>query len=648
MVSKNNVVKRLEENSEQRPHFAIRKLSIGAASVLIGLSFLGLNHQTVKADTNAGSDSENGNAASGDVDKSTQAVSSIPDKVVVETNSSSSVSTKKSESTSAQTSATDSGSEETESSKSSNVINSNQDLKIDSAKLEDAKISKNSLAESKVSVPSASSSASAASAKVSNSSISEDEAERKYPENFVRVTREVTINFPDGYKDKDGSTSFKSEQTLRYSDLKGVDSTTGKVLTYDTWKSDSGKNELDAEEVPKIDGYSPLVDGKAVNVSNDGNYYVPAASITVDGKNKPTITKFSQVTVSYQANQISNEIDFVDNVDSDDKEKQIVGTQTVQGKTDEIIKLSLDGKNNSAKLSVPEGYEIVPGTNFPTRIPLRPKAQPLEVYVQKNDRKLIINYVSDQQDNSKGKIVGNQTVNGKSGQTVKFTLEVPNGWEAVSGTRIPDETVTFGNVDSSPQTVYIQHKIDTTYAANHENDNDLYRTVTRTIEATQSGEKQSQIGSETRTFYRNKSYDEVTKKTTYTDWQSANSDDNSNNYSSFSLPYLEGYIVSAQENGRPITVTISNNQAILAAENAVPNQTTGPIDRTIVVTYTQTSSSKPNNPDNTNHDQGQGTIQTINLIDSDGQIKPLLLKQLPAKLAKLRILLFMVKRDQIM
>jgi hypothetical protein len=36
--------------NEIRQHFSIRKLSVGAASVLIGLSFLGWNAQTVKAD----------------------------------------------------------------------------------------------------------------------------------------------------------------------------------------------------------------------------------------------------------------------------------------------------------------------------------------------------------------------------------------------------------------------------------------------------------------------------------------------------------------------------------------------------------------------------------------------------------------------
>lgn len=36
---------------EKMQHFSIRKLSIGAASVLIGISFLGVKASTVKADS---------------------------------------------------------------------------------------------------------------------------------------------------------------------------------------------------------------------------------------------------------------------------------------------------------------------------------------------------------------------------------------------------------------------------------------------------------------------------------------------------------------------------------------------------------------------------------------------------------------------
>ena len=72
MLGKNNFKERLKkmELQAKKDRFSIRKLTIGAASVLLGFSFMGLNAQSAKAETinpikqdqetlNAQSDSEN-------------------------------------------------------------------------------------------------------------------------------------------------------------------------------------------------------------------------------------------------------------------------------------------------------------------------------------------------------------------------------------------------------------------------------------------------------------------------------------------------------------------------------------------------------------------------------------------------------------
>ncbi|RMC55144.1 SLAP domain-containing protein [Lactobacillus sp. ESL0261] len=53
MLGKNNNKERIRkmEMQAKQDHFSIRKLTIGAASVLLGFTFFGLNNQTVKADT---------------------------------------------------------------------------------------------------------------------------------------------------------------------------------------------------------------------------------------------------------------------------------------------------------------------------------------------------------------------------------------------------------------------------------------------------------------------------------------------------------------------------------------------------------------------------------------------------------------------
>ena len=50
MVSKNNRIKRMEESAERQSHFGIRKLTVGAASVLLGITLLfGANAKVARA-----------------------------------------------------------------------------------------------------------------------------------------------------------------------------------------------------------------------------------------------------------------------------------------------------------------------------------------------------------------------------------------------------------------------------------------------------------------------------------------------------------------------------------------------------------------------------------------------------------------------
>ena len=51
MLSKNNFNEKIRQMDEKKERFSIRKLTVGAASVLIGLIFIGVGGQTVHADT---------------------------------------------------------------------------------------------------------------------------------------------------------------------------------------------------------------------------------------------------------------------------------------------------------------------------------------------------------------------------------------------------------------------------------------------------------------------------------------------------------------------------------------------------------------------------------------------------------------------
>lgn len=66
MLGKNNFKERLRkmENQDKHDRFSIRKLSIGAASVLIGFAFMsGVGTHTVLADENASASNSNGQSS---------------------------------------------------------------------------------------------------------------------------------------------------------------------------------------------------------------------------------------------------------------------------------------------------------------------------------------------------------------------------------------------------------------------------------------------------------------------------------------------------------------------------------------------------------------------------------------------------------
>lgn len=49
MLSKNNFKEKIRQIEEKKERFSIRKLSIGAASVLLGFTFMGLSSQSAHA-----------------------------------------------------------------------------------------------------------------------------------------------------------------------------------------------------------------------------------------------------------------------------------------------------------------------------------------------------------------------------------------------------------------------------------------------------------------------------------------------------------------------------------------------------------------------------------------------------------------------
>lgn len=88
MLSKNNTQEKLRKLEEKKNHFAIRKLTVGAASVLIGLTFMGVSNNHVEAATNDQS------IATTNINQKAQVESSSPQKDDTQTSSNTPVSSK--------------------------------------------------------------------------------------------------------------------------------------------------------------------------------------------------------------------------------------------------------------------------------------------------------------------------------------------------------------------------------------------------------------------------------------------------------------------------------------------------------------------------------------------------------------------------
>ena len=133
-----------------------------------------------------------------------------------------------------------------------------------------------------------------------------------------------------------------------------------------------------------------------------------------------------------------------------------------------------------------------------------------------------------------GKEVGQTTISGKTGETVKVTPEVPSGWRIVSGQDIP-ETITATATGVPTVVVKVEHSTITVTpetpekdiptgpvpgdpSKNYEKLASLTSTPTRTIVVTDPSGKQTRV-TQTVNFTRTATFDEVTGGITYSDWK---------------------------------------------------------------------------------------------------------------------------------
>ena len=190
---------------------------------------------------------------------------------------------------------------------------------------------------------------------------------------------------------------------------------------------------------------------------------------------------------------------------------------------------------------------------------------PVTITYTANPHTLNINYV----DKDGNKIGNSYQIPGRTDETVAVDVpgHVPANWELVPNQKYTT-SITFGSDDPQDQSYVIQHKTTTTDGRDHKDNQDLYREVTRTIlmkvpNATSQGRE-----TETLSFYRIETLDEVTGNYTYSDWVS-NVTGNKTAFDEFD--------VSKTNDGKEIAAgyTPTSNDVVLEDKNGdkfVPSQ----------------------------------------------------------------------------
>ena len=188
-----------------------------------------------------------------------------------------------------------------------------------------------------------------------------------------------------------------------------------------------------------------------------------------------------------------------------------------------------------------------------------------------NDQSATIKYVNNADHND---VVGTQSVNGKTGETVNVTYKAPENWKIVAG-QPTGETITFGSTKVEDTIVYVEHGTEDVT----DTDAKAKSTITETINITTPDGKTTPIV-KTVTFNRTATKDLVTGDVTYGAW----SDNGTYTFPSYTAPEEPGYTPS---------------------QNEVPAQTVKPGDKDLVFDITYSA--------------GEHT-QVINYVDKNGKV----------------------------
>lgn len=190
---------------------------------------------------------------------------------------------------------------------------------------------------------------------------------------------------------------------------------------------------------------------------------------------------------------------------------------------------------DSVKIPTVPGYTPSGSAPAMTVTPESAPDQTLTVTYKANGQSVTINYTDDS-----GKVIGTQTIPGKTGDTVKINYQLPDHWVKSGNMALPDSVVL--NADpkqNTPITVKVGHKLD-------KKDDDT-RTITRTVEITTPDGKTS-TQKQDATFTRATNYDEVLGHDVYGVW-----DAQTKQLAAINVPDIKGYAKSSDVPAQNVT-----------------------------------------------------------------------------------------------
>ena len=309
----------------------------------------------------------------------------------------------------------------------------------------------------------------------------------------------------------------------------------------------------------------------------------------------------------------------------------LTGTGTKNLVTGEITDVKWDrGKFAAFTPATVPGYttnmSIVPG---------------MDVTATSGDSIVEINYIPNEQTgmiiyrDENGSDISQAALQGKTGATVAVNLTVPAGWQLVPGQSIP-ATVT-ATPDGIPDVVVlIKHqtiivkpgeeaptgKVPGNPSTTYEKMESLTKEVIRTI-TVKLPDGQRQVITQTVKFTRTATFDAVTGKATYSDWQV----DGSNEWPAYTAPAINGYTASQTAISAEIVILSDENQSI-EIEYTKNNQPVEPDQPVTPITPDQPTT--PTNPDQpvTPTQPAQPTEPSVPTNDGDKLVPD---DQLPTK-----------------